>query len=170
MLVDEQECGSVPTPTETGVDYTVTCTQPIEGTTVKLMTTQDEYLHFEGIYVYFNNEYEGYTASQSGDTQTDDTQTDDTQTDDTQTDDSSTTTTDTEPTTAECTQQSLSANCAVFMSFEATPGGGVMNSPYCLGSYVANSNADNCPVTYTIVDDADAEVANPLISLVDDKV
>jgi hypothetical protein len=52
VLVDEQECGYVPSPTELGKEYTVTCTTPIVGTTVKLLTTQDNYLNFEGIAVY----------------------------------------------------------------------------------------------------------------------
>jgi hypothetical protein len=52
VLVDEQECGQFPTITETGVDYTVTCTTPIVGTTVKLLATQVADINIEGITVY----------------------------------------------------------------------------------------------------------------------
>jgi len=51
VFVDEHECGAFPSTTLPGQIYTVTCSEPIDGSTVKLETTTNEQLNFIGISV-----------------------------------------------------------------------------------------------------------------------
>ena len=57
ITVDGELCGSLPSITETDVDYTVTCQTPVYGTEIRLTQINDTYLHFQGINVYCHPEY-----------------------------------------------------------------------------------------------------------------
>jgi hypothetical protein len=57
ITVDGELCGSLPSVTETGVDYTVTCITPVYGSEIRLTQINDTYLHFEGITVNVCPEY-----------------------------------------------------------------------------------------------------------------
>jgi hypothetical protein len=57
ITVDGELCGSLPSVTETDVDYTVTCQTPVYGTEIRLTQINDTYLHFQGINVYCHPEY-----------------------------------------------------------------------------------------------------------------
>jgi hypothetical protein len=51
ITVDGELCGSLPSVTETNVDYTVTCITPVYGTEVRLTQVNDTWLNFQGITV-----------------------------------------------------------------------------------------------------------------------
>lgn len=52
VWVGAEECGSVQAGTVKGEWYEVTCAKPVRGANVKLQTTTNTYLHFEGIEVH----------------------------------------------------------------------------------------------------------------------
>jgi hypothetical protein len=52
VYVDDVLCGQLPTDTEDNVEYTVTCSEAIYGTQIKLQTSRDDhFLSFTGIKV-----------------------------------------------------------------------------------------------------------------------
>jgi hypothetical protein len=51
-MVDNQVCGRVQNGTKNGQWYTVRCSKPLKGSTLKLVTTRNEYLSISGIQAY----------------------------------------------------------------------------------------------------------------------
>lgn len=52
VMIGNVECGKLPKRTENGKWYTVTCTTPIQGGMVKLITQRNEFLSIAGIRVH----------------------------------------------------------------------------------------------------------------------
>jgi len=51
-MIDNQVCGQVPNGCRNGQWYTVKCSRPLFGGKVRLVTTQNTYLHISGIEVW----------------------------------------------------------------------------------------------------------------------
>jgi hypothetical protein len=58
-------------------------------------------------------------------------------------------------------------NNAVIIDFKASTNSGILETPYCLETYVINTDYANCPVTYSIIDSNGVDVPSGLISIVD---
>jgi hypothetical protein len=51
-MIDDEECGQIPNGCRNGQWYTVKCKEPLFGGKVRLVTTQNTYLHISGIEVW----------------------------------------------------------------------------------------------------------------------
>jgi len=52
VMIDDQECGKIPNGCRNGQWYTVKCKEPLFGGKVRLVTTQNTYLHISGIEIW----------------------------------------------------------------------------------------------------------------------
>jgi hypothetical protein len=52
VMIDNQECGQIQNGTKNGQWYEVKCSKPLRGTTLKLITTRNDYLSISGIQAY----------------------------------------------------------------------------------------------------------------------
>jgi len=55
VMIDDQECGKIPNGCRNGQWYTVKCKEPLFGGKVRLVTTQNTYLHISGIEIWTAN-------------------------------------------------------------------------------------------------------------------